>query len=193
GENENDFDMESGDDIMVQGESVMRNEGMFGFDWAIHKGSRVAADSDMRIPIFTTVADDILRDRFDQTEALSGWIHNDVLRGDDRGSKEEIEVELDMTNHELTQAGVDRIHGLRELLGDLIPDKNDPSIYTPAQLADPEKQIAFNAGNILIGGDGNDTFEGRGGDDFIHGDAWLNVRIRITGKDENGRGTENTP
>ncbi|MFX5854738.1 hypothetical protein ABTE41_19475, partial [Acinetobacter baumannii] len=34
GENENDFDAESGDDIMVQGESVMRNEGMFGFDWA---------------------------------------------------------------------------------------------------------------------------------------------------------------
>ena len=61
GENENDFDAESGDDIMVQGESVMRNEGMFGFDWAIHKGNRIAADSDMRIPIFTTAADDILR------------------------------------------------------------------------------------------------------------------------------------
>src|SRR3546814_2487391 len=37
GPNENDFDAESGDDIMVQGESVMRNEGMHGFDWAIHK------------------------------------------------------------------------------------------------------------------------------------------------------------
>ena len=122
GENENDFDAESGDDIMVQGESVMRNEGMFGFDWAIHKGNRVAADSDMRIPIFTTVADDILRDRFDQTEALSGWDHNDILRGDDRGSQEEIESELDMTNHELTQAGVDRIDGLRELLGDLVAE-----------------------------------------------------------------------
>ena len=29
--------------------------------------------------------------------------------------------------------------------------------------------------------------EGRGGDDFIHGDAWLNVRIRITAP-----GTENS-
>ena len=28
------------------------------------------------------------------TEALSGWIHDDVLRGDDRGSTEEIEVEI---------------------------------------------------------------------------------------------------
>ncbi|BBI60872.1 hypothetical protein HSBAA_21780 [Vreelandella sulfidaeris] len=115
GANENDFDAESGDDIMVQGESVMRNEGMFGFDWAIHKGSAVAADSDMAIPIFTTIEDDILRDRFDQVEGLSGWIHNDVLRGDDRGSSEEIEVEFNLDNHGLTQAGVNRIDGLREL------------------------------------------------------------------------------
>lgn len=180
GENENDFDAESGDDIMVQGESVMRNEGMFGFDWAIHKGNRIAAESDMRIPIFTTVADDILRDRFDQTEALSGWIHNDVLRGDDRGSQEEIETELDMTNHELSWAGVDRIDGLEELLGGLLaprPTGNDPDTGQPWDL---EKAVAFKAGNVLIGGDGNDTFEGRGGDDFIHGDAWMNVRIRIT-------------
>ncbi len=39
---------------MVQGESVMRNEGMFGFDWAIYKGNDRDADADMRIPIFTT-------------------------------------------------------------------------------------------------------------------------------------------
>ena len=32
---------------MVQGESVMRNEGMLGFDWAIHKGNTEAADSDL--------------------------------------------------------------------------------------------------------------------------------------------------
>ena len=174
GENENEFDAESGVDIMVQGESLMRNEGMYGFAWAIHKDNRVAADSDKRIPIFTTVADNILRDRFDQTEALSGWIHNDTLRGDDRGSTEEIETELDMTNHELSWAGVDRIDGLEELLGGLLlPRPTDPD-------ADLEKAVAFKAGNVLIGGDGNDTIEGRGGDDFIHGDAWLNVRIRIT-------------
>lgn len=175
GENENDFDAESGDDIMVQGESVMRNEGMYGFDWAIHKGNRLAADSDMRIPIFTTVADDILRDRFDQTEALSGWMHNDVLRGDDRGSREEIETELDMTNHELSWAGVDRIDGLEQLLGKVLIGSRPTG-----QGVDLEKAVAFKAGNVLIGGDGNDTIEGRGGDDFIHGDAWLNVRIRIT-------------
>ena len=180
GENENDFDAESGDDIMVQGESVMRNEGMLGFDWAIHKGNRIAADSDMRIPIFTNVADDILRDRFDQTEALSGWIHNDVLRGDDRGSREEIEVELDLTGHELTQAGVDRIDGLRELLGESI------TAAPVGENVDLESIVAWAKGNILLGGDGSDTFEGRGGDDFIHGDAWLNVRISVRAPDGSG-------
>ncbi|ODT66143.1 MAG: hypothetical protein ABS75_28410 [Pelagibacterium sp. SCN 63-23] len=177
GANENDFDAESGDDIMVQGESVMRNEGMFGFDWAIYKGSAVAADADMRIPFFTTVADDILRDRFDQTEAISGWDHNDIIRGDDRGSEEEIELELSLVNHELSQAGVNRIDGLRDLLG--LPD------YVPAnQDVDMEKEVAWTGGNLLIGGDGGDLIEGRGGNDFIHGDAWLNVRIRITGDGE---------
>ncbi len=173
GENENDFDAESGDDIMVQGESVMRNEGMFGFDWAIYKGSSIAADADMRIPFFTTVADDILRDRFDQTEAISGSDHNDVIRGDDRGSNEEIEVELSLANHRLTQAGVERIDGLRDLL--------DLADYAPVAGVDPESVTAWTGGNLLIGGDGGDLIEGRGGDDFIHGDAWLNVRIRITG------------
>ena len=54
GQDENDFDAESGDDIMVQGESVMRNEGMFGFDWAIYKGVSFGANADMRVPIFTS-------------------------------------------------------------------------------------------------------------------------------------------
>ncbi|QDZ13222.1 heme peroxidase [Devosia ginsengisoli] len=192
GENENDFDAESGDDIMVQGESVMRNEGMLGFDWAIHKDNRIAADSDMSIPIFTNVAADILRDRFDQTEGLSGWKYNDILRGDDRGSTEEIEPELSLRGHELTQAGVDRIDGLRELLGNLVAEipqavLDELATMTDAQaLAKLETLIGFSGGNIILGGDGHDVMEGRGGDDFIHGDAWLNVRISIRALDGNG-------
>src|SRR5690606_28528790 len=127
------------------------------------------------------VADDILRDRFDQTEGLSGWIHNDILRGDDHGSTEEIEPELDMRGHELTQAGVNRIDGLRALLGNLVAEI--PEGFT----GDLESLVAFTGGNIILGGDGHDVIEGRGGDDFIHGDAWLNVRIRITGV---GQGNE---
>lgn len=180
GQNEQDFDAESGDDIMVQGASVMRNEGMWGFDWAIHKGSTVAADADLLRPIFTTDEQDILRNRYDQVEALSGWDKNDLIKGDDRGipaDGAEVEPNPDlagaegtMVRHELTQAGVDRIGGMRALLGD----------WADAPAAgDREEQIAFDDGNILLGGGGSDIIQGRGGNDVIDGDRWLNVRIRI--------------
>ncbi|MBB3458979.1 Ca2+-binding RTX toxin-like protein [Rhizobium sp. BK313] len=188
GENEHDFDAESGDDIMVQGESVMRNEGMLGYDWSIHKGNSQAADSDLTTPIFTTDEQDILRDRFDAVEALSGWEKDDRLWGDNRGDlngEGEIEgnpnlagAENTMVGHELTQAGVDRISGLRAVLGDWVAAAPaDPAV-------DREKIIAFDDGNILLGGGGDDTIEGRGGNDVIDGDAWLNVRISI--RDTNG-------
>ncbi|WP_343894452.1 peroxidase family protein, partial [Craurococcus roseus] len=182
GADEQDFDAESGDDIMVQGESVMRNEGMFGFDWAIHKGNREAADSDLLTRIFTTDEADILRDRFDQVEALSGWEKNDVLRGDNRTNVGPGDGEVDpdtglvegrLDNNELSHAGVDRIAGLRALLGDMI------AAAPTAPGADLERAVAFDAGNILLGGGGSDTIEGRGGNDLIDGDAWLNVRIRV--------------
>ena len=182
GQNEHDFDAESGDDIMVQGESVMRSEGMWGFDWAIHKGNTEEADSDLTKPIFTTDAADILRDRFDAVEALSGWDKNDLLKGDNRGEPDpnaEPEVgenpnlaaaENTMVKHELSQAGVDRITGLRELLG---------TWASAPGTGDREGQIAFDDGNILLGGGGSDMIEGRGGNDLIDGDRWLNVRIGI--------------
>ena len=36
--NDTDYDGESGDDIMVQGPGIQRNNGMLGFDWSIQKG-----------------------------------------------------------------------------------------------------------------------------------------------------------
>ena len=46
---------------------------------------------------------------------------------------------------------------------------------------------AFTTGNIILGGDGSDIIEGRGGDDLIDGDRWLNVRISVrAGHDANG-------
>ena len=86
---EQDYDMESGDDIMGSGASVFRYEGMFGFDWAMGKGdfSTTGVNFDAAIPIFTTIPNDILKDRFDQVEGFSGWNYNDYLQGDDRGHK----------------------------------------------------------------------------------------------------------
>ena len=38
---------------------------------------------------------------------------------------------------------------------------------------------SFGSGNIIFGGDGSDIIEGRGGNDLIDGDLWLNVRISV--------------
>jgi len=175
GSDEHDFDAESGDDIMVQGESVMRNEGMFGFDWVSYKGVAIDAYADMRIKIFTTDEEDILRNRFDKVEGLSGWQMNDTLIGDDRvapGTGEGAEAEL--FNDGLDQAGIDRIDGL----SDLVTLLNGEEFWEN--------------GNIIMGGGGSDLITGNGGDDIIDGDRWLNVRIRITGDptDENTAANE---
>jgi Ca2+-binding RTX toxin-like protein len=183
GSDEHDFDAESGDDIMVQGESVMRNEGMFGFDWAIFKGVQREAYADMRIPIFTTEEQDILRNRFDKTEALSGWTFDDTLIGDDRVAPglgdTEVAAGVGGTegvffNDGLDQAGIDRIAGLSDIVS----------------IASGE--TFWEDGNILLGGGGSDLMTGNGGNDIIDGDRWLNVRIRITSDagDANEAGNE---
>jgi len=190
GSDEHDFDAESGDDIMVQGESVMRNEGMFGFDWATFQGANINGYADLRIKIFTTEEQDILRNRYDKVEALSGWNNNDTLIGDDRTADPNAgapgtvaTTENVFFKDELSQAGVNRIDGMRQLLGPLVA-----AAPVGASAAELENIIAFTGGNILLGGGGSDTLQGNGGDDVLDGDAWLNVRIRITAP-----GTANTP
>jgi len=188
GSDEHDFDGESGDDIMVQGESVMRNEGMFGFDWAIYKGVDVDAYADMRIRIFTTEEQDILRNRFDKVEALSGWRHNDTLIGDDRVLEEFPDAAtVNLTEgmffrDELNAEARGRITDFDKIITDELMFRG---VYG-SDFSDTE-QLIFSGGNVLLGGGGNDSIMGRGGDDVIDGDAWLNVRIRITGV-----GQENT-
>ena len=165
GSDESDFDAESGDDIMVQGESVMRSEGMFGFDWGIFKGNAREGEADLRVPIFTTEEADILRNRFDKVEALSGWNQNDRLFGDNRISGVEGTTiganEGVFFNDGLDQAGIDRITGLDQIV----------SIAAG--------ETVWDEGNILLGGAGSDMLMGNGGDDILDGDRWLNVRISI--------------
>ncbi|SDA59307.1 Ca2+-binding protein, RTX toxin-related [Pseudomonas sp. NFPP33] len=173
GGNDNDYDGESGDDIMVQGPGIHRNEGMWGFDWAIHKGNSLAAYSDLNTPIFATDFEDILRDRFDQVEGLSGWIHDDQLFGDDRVD-DTAAGENSLFNHELTLSGMNRIAGLEVVLGMMAEPRDNPH--------DASDPVVFSGGNILLGGGGSDVIEGRAGNDVIDGDAWLNVRISVRSK-----------
>ena len=146
---QDDYDAEGGDDIMVSGPGIERNEGMLGFDWVTHKNDPQAADDDLRVTGLVPPSVDALRDRFDLVEALSGGNFADTLRGDDA------DAALLGTDHDLDAAGIARIEGLAALVAP-----------------------GFNGGNILLGGEGSDLIEGRGGDDVIHGDWWLNVRLR---------------
>ena len=177
GSGDTDYDGDSGDDIMFAGEGIQKLIGMWGFDWAIHKGQQTGANADMNIGVFPNLPLEVLRDRFSQVEAVSGWDKDDVLRGDDRifdtNAAGDPTPEGNFINNELSQAGVERIVGLRTLLGTF-------AAPLAAGAAALETDVAFARGNILLGGGGSDTIEGRGGDDVIDGDAWLDVRIRVS-------------
>ncbi|BDW84680.1 peroxidase family protein [Roseicyclus marinus] len=169
GANDNDLLGESGDDIMIQREGVHVNDGDLGFDWVSHKDALIGADIDLtrRLELPGLA---VIRDRYINIEAASGTVHDDKLFGDDRIGAElpvgadPLINEATFFGNELTQAGVDRIAGLRELLGDLMG---------------ADALATFTGGNILLGGGGSDTIQGRGGDDVIDGDKYLNVRISV--------------
>ena len=192
GQNEHDFDAESGDDIMVQGESVMRNEGMLGFDWAIHKGNHGGSRFRPDAPIFTTDRAGYPARPFRPVEALSGWDKNDVLQGRQprrcrcRGAEPECGAAQSGRRRRLRMAARTDPSGRR-------PHRRPARVCLATwwhRLAGgrrPGSQIvAFDDGNILLGGGGSDTIEGRGGNDVIDGDRWLNVRIRIKALDGQG-------
>ncbi|WP_274426883.1 peroxidase family protein [Chelativorans sp. YIM 93263] len=235
GQGDTDYDADSGDDIMVAGEGIQKNIGMWGHDWVIYKGQQVAGDADMNFPMFPNLPLEVLRDRFSQVEALSGWENDDVLRGDDRVFDDSFELDLEIeiedeevedpeeedldgddvdpgtdtpgtvtpptetvevierpgpdfydptpegnfVHNELDESGIARIAGLDQIVtSDMLREVD----YWADGSGD--SKLAFVGGNILLGGGGSDFFEGRGGDDVIDGDAWLNVRISI--RDANG-------
>ena len=171
GTGNDDYDMESGDDIAVSGDGTERYEGMLGFDWLTHRGdTNTAIDADM---LFTgAVPDNVeaLRDRMDFVEGMSGWDNNDILRGDNLGTADLTAVPVGAVgntgqgtyNNALNNAEqIALIDGLQGLLDGMLG----------------AGQTSFSAGNILLGGGGSDTIEGRGGNDLIDGDKWLNVQI----------------
>ncbi len=161
---DDDNDAESGDDIMVGSAGSDRYEGMFGFDWVTYKDDTFGVDADLTLRAFDErpipASNATIIDRFDQVEGLSGSAEADILRGDDADTLEFANTQGTLTNFAL-------IDGLR--VGDN-PDFDDVALFDSSV-------TSFDAGNIILGGDGSDIIEGRGGDDIIDGDAWLNVQL----------------
>ncbi|MDF9898596.1 UNVERIFIED_ORG: Ca2+-binding RTX toxin-like protein [Pseudomonas reinekei] len=98
-------------------------------------------------------------DRFAEVEGLSGSSFGDVLKGDDVDA-DTIINHGGATGSALTNVAL--IRGLAQFL-------TDAGLPT----------TGFATGNIILGGDGSDLIEGRGGDDLIDGDKWINVRIAV--------------
>ena len=179
---DDDYDMEGGDDIGVQGPGLEKNAGGSGYDWSIagttdQGGDDQPMDSDLDLPL---VALDILdvgvRDRYNEVEALSGGAHNDVLRGDDRipstvGGGGFIGCDA------LDARGVDRIAGLDQVVT-LLPTPVSAVGNASGRPCDLQGNV-WGEGNILLGGAGDDTIEGRLGDDIIDGDRYLTVRLSV--------------
>ena len=166
GDGENDkFIGEGGDDIMVGKVGLTdRYFGGSGFDWADFKDDTmgVTIDIDGRFfdqPQVPGSGASALA-RFDIVEGLSGSSHADYLYGDNTVDLVGGEVGGAPGGSALTNIAL--IDGLQALL-------DVPGTHV----------TAFTTGNIILGGGGSDFMVGRGGDDLIDGDAWLNVRISV--------------
>ena len=165
------YSADAGDDIMVLGAGVQTSDGFTGFDWAIHKGDAIAANTDLGAPLIPALGPLALIDRFRSVEALSGWTKNDTLTG---ANVLNLAGGLAPGDSNLLSQNISLINGLAELLG-----------LTPAAVAAlPVNTSIINAtlgAEVIIGGGGNDTITGNLGNDVLDGDAWLNVRIAVAG------------
>jgi beta-lactam-binding protein with PASTA domain/Ca2+-binding RTX toxin-like protein len=167
---------EGGDDIMLMSEGTNKFFGDYGFDWVTMRGWPAGADHagvngpsvdlDLLVLPNTPLNFNDLRNVYRLMDGASGWNFNDELEGDSRTNDTTLAPELqNLPGMELTVAGAAKIAGLTQFMRDL------------------GAPLPFNAGNILLGGLGSDLIEGRGGDDLIDGDLWLNVQLRAVMND----------
>jgi putative cell wall-binding protein len=163
-----DHDSDGGDDIMVgNAGGTDRYEGMMGFDWVTYFGETAGIQADLRFLTIQRPDIQAIRDRYDLVEGMSGGRGNDIIRG--MGHPLDDLSQAQAVRHLLTEEHLARIDGLTELLrpGGTHGD------YAERFMTVNLDRIS----NLLMGGPGSDVIEGRAGDDFLDGDAYLRVRL----------------
>lgn len=178
-----EFIGEGGDDIMVGSTGRGKMAGMSGYDWATYKDSTFGINADLSRPIVfdeaPTLPANAALDEYASMEGLSGSKYNDVLGGSNALGSERLPFDPNAPDgttgqegyrgSQLTKESLALISGLAEVLG-----------LTPAQVtAMAAGTVVFNAGDIILGGDGSDIIQGNAGDDIIDGDKWLDVQIAV--------------
>jgi Ca2+-binding RTX toxin-like protein len=162
-----EFIGEGGDDIMVGSLGRGKMAGMSGFDWVTYKDNGQGVNADLSIPIVfdeaPTLPPNTALDEFESLEGLSGTKYNDVLKGSEDIAADRATAALGGTSgfqgSLLDAQGIALIAGLQAVLGAGV--------------------TSYDAGDIILGGDGSDRIQGNGGDDIIDGDKWLDVGIGV--------------
>ena len=180
---DDDYDMEGGDDIGVAGPGIEKNAGASGYDWSTGIQDPQKQDADLNLPIVgVPLGVNGVRDRFNEVEALSGGNLDDILRGDSIIPEKIVGIGPLAGGFigcdALDQAGVDRINGLATIMPPLTTPSG-PIVAATATQNCPLVGNVWGQGNILLGGGGSDLIEGRGANDIIDGDRYLNVRLSV--------------
>ena len=179
---------EGGDDIFVGSAGINKLEGMSGYDWATYKTTEpnglAGVYADLLLNAFDEFPlppDQFTLDQYGNVEGLSGSAFNDILLGSDVTAAEmptegNFRIGTNLIGSILSADGIARIAGLDALLQNGVKRGDG----------------GFDGGNIILGGAGSDRINGRGGDDVIDGDKWLDVQIRLAPGVNNGEEFHNS-
>ena len=183
----NDWDMENGDDIMVDGPGIDRMEGQLGFDWASFQNDPSGTGVDLDLTIFIRPiippSNDSVSNRYDRVEGLSGSAFGDILRGtaNSLGSS---------SGNQLVQTASRDSFALIEGLNDSMGNPGLVPLGERRELSpDPvtgEAQFGWTGGEIIIGGGSSDVLVGEAGDDILDGDSALDVGLEVAAVPDDG-------
>jgi beta-lactam-binding protein with PASTA domain len=200
---------EGGDDIMLMSEGSNKFFGDYGWDWITLRGWNAPEFIELDLLANPNVALNFndLRNRYRFVDGASGWNLDDHIAGSNNvlcnPAAEALVVECLVPGMELVRgtapvqvpavgvpgqfnirggSGASKIGGLVDLMGPNGFNANLDAPAIPGTLRNV-KNVGFMGGDILLGGPGSDTLEGKRGDDLIDGDLWLNVQLRAVMND----------